>query len=109
MFLGDIIYVRLFDTDIIVLNSASIAMELLDKRSRIYSDRPFYTTVEPCVSYSLDRELFTDPPLDTGTIATLLLCDTVNIGDCAGEYSSRHSVRTPPSDFAQCSSEEPES
>lgn len=40
-------YIRLLDTDVIVLNSTSVATELLEKRSRIYSDRPFFATVEP--------------------------------------------------------------
>lgn len=45
-FLGDIMYVRLMDTDVIVLNSASVAMDLLEKRSQIYSDRPFIATIK---------------------------------------------------------------
>lgn len=40
-------YIRLLDTDVIVLNSYSTAIELLEKRSQIYSDRPFIATVEP--------------------------------------------------------------
>lgn len=39
--LGDLIYVRLLDTEVVVLNSCSVATELLEKRSHIYSDRPF--------------------------------------------------------------------
>ena len=33
-------YIRLFDTDAIVLSSTVVATELLEKRSQIYSDRP---------------------------------------------------------------------
>ncbi|KAG8217059.1 hypothetical protein J3R82DRAFT_5053 [Butyriboletus roseoflavus] len=44
---GDIMYIRLLDEDVIVLNSPQIATELLRKRSQIYSDRPFIATVEP--------------------------------------------------------------
>ncbi|KAG6381871.1 cytochrome P450 [Boletus reticuloceps] len=44
---GDVMYVRLLDSDVIVLNSRSDAIELLDKRSQIYSDRPFLATLEP--------------------------------------------------------------
>ena len=40
-------YIRLLDNDIIVLGSTSIATDLLEKRSGIYSDRPFIPTVEP--------------------------------------------------------------
>ncbi|KAF8555762.1 cytochrome P450 [Imleria badia] len=42
---GDIMYIRLWGTDVIVLNSTFIATELLEKRSQIYSDRPFIITV----------------------------------------------------------------
>ncbi|KAI9570434.1 cytochrome P450, partial [Boletus coccyginus] len=44
---GDVMYLRLLDSDVIVLNSCSDATELLEKRSHIYSDRPFIATVEP--------------------------------------------------------------
>jgi hypothetical protein len=36
---GDIIYLNIFGQQIIVLNSAEDAQELLDKRAAIYSDR----------------------------------------------------------------------
>jgi hypothetical protein len=38
--IGDMIYLSLFNRSIVVLNSAQAAIELLDKRSSIYSDRP---------------------------------------------------------------------
>ncbi|KAG6374677.1 cytochrome P450 [Boletus reticuloceps] len=44
---GDIMYIRLLDMDVVVLNSPSVASELLEKRSQIYSDRPFIATVDP--------------------------------------------------------------
>ncbi|KAI9457673.1 hypothetical protein HD554DRAFT_2141611 [Boletus coccyginus] len=44
---GDIVYTRLLNTDVVVLNSPSVVMELLEKRSQIYSDRPFIATIEP--------------------------------------------------------------
>lgn len=40
-------YIRLLNADIVVLNSASVATELLEKRSRIYSDRPLIPTTVP--------------------------------------------------------------
>lgn len=40
-------YIRLLGMDVVVLNSRSVATELLEKRSQIYSDRPFIATVEP--------------------------------------------------------------
>ncbi|KIJ12559.1 hypothetical protein PAXINDRAFT_118044 [Paxillus involutus ATCC 200175] len=44
---GDVLYVRLLDEEVIVLNSQSDAVELLEKRSKIYSDRPFIATIDP--------------------------------------------------------------
>lgn len=41
---GDIIYTRALNMEIIVLNSEEVADELLEKRSRIYSDRPYIAT-----------------------------------------------------------------
>ena len=46
-FLGDIMYIRLLDTDVVVLNSTTVTLELLEKRSRVYSDRPFIATAAP--------------------------------------------------------------
>ncbi|KZT11606.1 cytochrome P450 [Laetiporus sulphureus 93-53] len=37
---GDIIYLQVFSQPLVVLNSATVAQDLLDKRSAIYSDRP---------------------------------------------------------------------
>ncbi|KAF8668104.1 cytochrome p450 [Rhizoctonia solani] len=36
---GDMVYLRLFGYDFVILNSANAAIDLLEKRSRIYSDR----------------------------------------------------------------------
>jgi cytochrome P450 len=44
---GDLIFVRNLDEEIVVVNSQHIAGALLDKRSRIYSDRPYLATLEP--------------------------------------------------------------
>ncbi|KAF9241409.1 cytochrome P450 [Melanogaster broomeanus] len=44
---GDILYVQLFDQEVVVVNSQLVAMELLEKRSQTYSDRPFIATLEP--------------------------------------------------------------
>ncbi|KAJ3011616.1 hypothetical protein NUW54_g2117 [Trametes sanguinea] len=40
---GDIIYLRMFGTPFIFLNSAEAVMDLLHKRGAIYSDRPHHT------------------------------------------------------------------
>ncbi|KAH7908439.1 cytochrome P450 [Hygrophoropsis aurantiaca] len=39
---GDLIYSRVLNLDIIVINSEDVAKELLDKRSHNYSDRPLW-------------------------------------------------------------------
>ncbi|KAF8547992.1 cytochrome P450 [Imleria badia] len=43
---GDLMYVRLLDTDVVVLNSRAVATDMLEKRSQIYSDRPFIAILE---------------------------------------------------------------
>ncbi|OJA10464.1 hypothetical protein AZE42_05710 [Rhizopogon vesiculosus] len=43
---GDIVYTRLLNMDMIILNSEEVANELLEGRSRIYSDRPYIATID---------------------------------------------------------------
>ncbi|KAI9567596.1 cytochrome P450 [Boletus coccyginus] len=45
---GDIVYSRLLGKDIIILNSEKIAKDLLENRSKFYSDRPYFITAELC-------------------------------------------------------------
>ena len=40
--LGDVIYINTLGQDTIILNSSKAAVDLLDKRSAIYSDRPVF-------------------------------------------------------------------
>ncbi|KAG2368716.1 cytochrome P450 [Suillus spraguei] len=44
---GGLVFVRLPDQDVVLINSQHVAQALLDKRSRIYSDRPHLATLEP--------------------------------------------------------------
>ncbi|KAG0693088.1 cytochrome P450 [Suillus ampliporus] len=44
---GDLVFVRILNQEAVVINSQHIAQALLDKRSRIYSDRPYLATLEP--------------------------------------------------------------
>ncbi|KAG1899593.1 cytochrome P450 [Suillus fuscotomentosus] len=44
---GDLFFVRLLGQEVVVINSQHVAEALLDKRSRIYSDRPYIATLEP--------------------------------------------------------------
>ena len=46
---GDIIYTRMLGQEIIILNSEEVAIDLLEKRSRKYSDRPVSSTADLCV------------------------------------------------------------
>ncbi|KAG2749411.1 cytochrome P450 [Suillus brevipes Sb2] len=45
---GDLIFVRILNQNALVINSEQITHALMDKRSSIYSDRPYLATVEPC-------------------------------------------------------------
>ncbi|KAG9310093.1 cytochrome P450 [Chiua virens] len=44
---GDIFMIRMLKKDIVVINSEKIARDLLERRSNIYSDRPYLTTRVP--------------------------------------------------------------
>ncbi|KAF8557651.1 cytochrome P450 [Imleria badia] len=44
---GDLIYTRIINMDVIVISSARVVRDLLELRSNIYSDRPYFATVEP--------------------------------------------------------------
>ncbi|KAG0698690.1 cytochrome P450 [Suillus ampliporus] len=44
---GDLIFARILDQDVVVINSQHVAEALMDRRSRIYSDRPHLATLEP--------------------------------------------------------------
>ena len=46
IYVGDLIYTRLFGREIIIINSEKVARELLELRSRNYSDRPYLITTE---------------------------------------------------------------
>ncbi|OCH86702.1 putative monooxygenase [Obba rivulosa] len=49
---GDVIHVDVFGQPIIVINSAKVAKDLLDKRSSIYSDRPHLVMAGDLVGYN---------------------------------------------------------
>ena len=50
--LGNLIYVKILNQEVIIVNSYDDAEALLDKRSRIYSDRPYLATTVPWVLLS---------------------------------------------------------
>ena len=53
MILGDLIYTQSLGRDIIVINSEAVAKELLENRSRNYSDRPYLATKSLQVPFSV--------------------------------------------------------
>lgn len=55
---SDIIYVNLLGQPVIVLNSVKSAVDLLDKKGAIYSDRPPFVLLEAyCNTHSLSKML----------------------------------------------------
>jgi len=44
---GDLVYAPVFNMNILVVNSAKVAGDLVERRSNIYSDRPKFPTAEP--------------------------------------------------------------
>ncbi|KIJ11835.1 hypothetical protein PAXINDRAFT_15289 [Paxillus involutus ATCC 200175] len=92
---GEVLYARLLDQEFVVLNSQSDAVELLERRSQIYSDRPFIATIEtPNVLTGYATDMGSDFFLDSGA--------TMTTGVYAGEYSIRRFVPIPPSPSAPC-------
>ncbi|THH12927.1 hypothetical protein EW146_g7238 [Bondarzewia mesenterica] len=49
---GDIIYMRAFGNSVMVLNSAKVADDLLDKRGAIYSSRPVRTMIHDVMGWN---------------------------------------------------------
>jgi hypothetical protein len=45
--LGDIVYTRLLNKPVVVVNSEEVAIDLFELRSTIYSDRPQSIVYEP--------------------------------------------------------------
>lgn len=48
---GDIVYTRVLGQDIVILNSKEVAIELLEKRSQKYSDRPVISIADMYVFF----------------------------------------------------------
>jgi len=49
---GDVVHLRVLGRSLIILNSVQAAVELLEKRSANYSDRPKFTIYEMCRLHS---------------------------------------------------------
>lgn len=50
---GDLISLKMFNTQVVVVNSASVARDLLEKRGANYSDRPHSTWMSDMYVVSL--------------------------------------------------------
>lgn len=48
---GDIIYVKVLGQPIVILNSAKVTFEMLDKKSSMYSDRPVFRVASEMVGW----------------------------------------------------------
>jgi hypothetical protein len=57
---GDVVHVSVLGQSLVILNSVEAVSDLLDARSQIYSDRPFFTMV---------GEL-----MGVGDVSSILLC-----------------------------------
>ncbi|OAX31518.1 cytochrome P450, partial [Rhizopogon vinicolor AM-OR11-026] len=58
---GDLIFARILDQEMVVINSQPVSQALLEKRSRIYADRPYLATLEPFGwSYSMGFARYSD-------------------------------------------------
>ena len=48
---GDIVYVNVLGQPIVILNSAKVTFEMLDKKSSLYSDRPVFRVASEMVGW----------------------------------------------------------
>ena len=99
--LGKLVFVRILDQEVVVINDQHVAQDLLDKRSRIYSDRPYLATLKPCVSSILPFNQ-TEVRADMAGQASLHSRVMVICGVLADESSTKLSVSSLHSSFAQC-------
>nr|BAK09453.1 cytochrome P450 [Postia placenta] len=80
---GDILYLDALGQHIIVINSAKVARELLDRRSSIYSGRPHLTMLGDLAGY--DRMLLLQPYGDELRQQRRLISQTLSISTI-GQY-----------------------
>jgi hypothetical protein len=64
---GDIVYTHILNMEIIVLNSEEVAIELLENRSRIYSDRPYIAMSDLCASFNLNQYIISQTTVFTAS------------------------------------------
>jgi len=65
---GDVMYLDILGKPTIVLNTARVAVDLLNKRSSIYSDRPRFTSYElrVCLGTEKKKYILIEPSLGPG-------------------------------------------
>ncbi len=92
--LGDIIHYRTYNKHTVVLNAYDDNVELLDKRSLIYSDRPYFAMMDLCVELFLSFlfYLISYKGWD-GLISMLHLCSMGPNGDHTDVFSNSFSGR----------------
>ena len=86
---GDLVYSRFLGKDIIILNSETIAKELLENRSGNYSDRPYLVTNDLSVLHSPTVLPISVHILDAGSASTLYSYLAVIGGGCTGVFFIR--------------------
>jgi hypothetical protein len=99
---GDLIFARILDQEAVIINSQHVAEALLDKRSRIYSDRPYLATVKPY--YFPIILLFSQFDVQAGLAGRAIL-DSRGImmnGVFVDASSTKRSVPSLHASFAQC-------
>lgn len=87
--LGDIIHYRTYNRHTVVLNAYDDNVELLDKRSLIYSDRPYLAMMDLCVEPFLSSLFCLIPYIGwDGLTLMLRLCTMGPNGDPTDVYSN---------------------
>lgn len=86
-------FLQVVRTPIVIVNSAEVAFDLMEKRSNIYSDKPHSTIDELSVitkSFAQYRPHYY--LLDSGGTGILGSCHTANVGGIGGASSTNTSI-----------------
>lgn len=78
-------HLKVLGRSIIILDSYQAAVDLLDKRGLVYSDRPKFTLYELCVPKTLCLTFYERVAASGGTLPLLLSrtgTNSINIGKC---------------------------
>ncbi|KIJ18569.1 hypothetical protein PAXINDRAFT_167162 [Paxillus involutus ATCC 200175] len=72
---GDLVYARILNMDVLIVNSAKVAHDLAELRSTNYSDRPYLATLAP---YGIDTGIIFMPYGDTWRLHRRLYHQALN-------------------------------